>query len=69
MKDKLKFNKKPKYKSRSLYSFNRYLNTFEESNYILFVKYYYKLTANRLKYYRKPPFSKSRRRSCNYGSN
>ena len=38
MEDKLKFNKKPKYKSNCLYSFNRYLNTFEESNYILFVK-------------------------------
>ena len=64
MEDKLKFNKKPKYKSRCLYSFNRYLNTFEESNYILFVRSYYNLTANRLKYYRKKPFNNGRRRSC-----
>lgn len=63
MEDKLEFNKKPKYKSNCLYRFNRYLNTFEESNYILFVKSYYKLTANRLKYYRKTPFS-NRKRSC-----
>ena len=64
MEDKLKFNKKPKYKSNCLYSFNRYLNTFEESNYILFVKHYYNLGASAVKHYRKLPFSNNRRRSC-----
>ena len=64
MEDKLKFNKKPKYKSRCLYNFRTYLNAFEESNYMLFVKNYYKLEAKNVKHYRKLPFSRSRRRSC-----
>ena len=64
MKTNLTFNKKPKYKSRSLYRFNTYLNAFEKSNYILFVKNYYKLEAKNVKHYRKLPFSRSRRRSC-----
>ena len=55
MKTKLKFNKKPKYKSKSLYNFNRYLNTFEKGNYKLFVKSYYKLSPDRVKYWRKDP--------------
>lgn len=55
MKTKLTFNRKPKYKSKSLYNFNRYLNTLEKGNYKLFVKSYYKLPANKVKYWRKDP--------------
>ena len=32
--DKLRFNKKPKHKSKCLYDFNRYLNNFEKGNYM-----------------------------------
>ena len=38
LKDKLRFNNKPKYENRSLYTFNNYLTSFEGFNYILFVK-------------------------------
>ena len=55
MKTKLKFNQKPRYKSKALYDFNRYLNTFEKGNYKLFVKYYYKLKPDRVKYWRIDP--------------
>lgn len=55
MKTKLIFNKKPKPKSNCLYNFNRYLTTFEKGNYKLFVKSYYKLPANKVKYWRKDP--------------
>ena len=64
MKDKLKFNRQPKYKSKSLYNFNRYLNSFAKGNYILFVKSYYKLKPSAVKYYKNVPFTKSRRKSC-----
>ena len=64
VKDKFMFNREPKYKSRSLYRFNSYLNSFEESNYMLFVKHYYKLSASAVKFYRKQPFNNGRRRSC-----
>lgn len=55
MKTKLTFNQKPRYESKSLYHFNNYLNTFEKGNYKLFVISYYKLTANKVKYWRKDP--------------
>ena len=55
MKTKLTFNQKPRYESKSLYNFNSYLNTFEKGNYKLFVKSYYKLPANKVKYWRKDP--------------
>lgn len=55
MKTKLTFNKKTKPKSNCLYNFNRYLTTFEKGNYKLFVKSYYKLPANKVKYWRKDP--------------
>ena len=58
--DKLRFNKKPKHKSKCLYDFNRYLNTFEKGNYMLFVKSYYKLDASKVKFYRHLPFTKSK---------
>jgi len=64
MKTNLTFNKHPKYKSKCLYNFNRYLNTFEKSSYVLFVRSYYKLKPSAVKYYKKLPFSKGRRRSC-----
>lgn len=56
MKDKLRFNKKPKPLSNCLYSFNRYNNVFERGNYKLFVQSYYKLTPERVKYWRVDPF-------------
>ena len=56
MKDKLKFNKKPRFKSNCLYRFNRYLTSMEKGNYKLFVQSYYKLTPDRVKYWRKNPF-------------
>lgn len=55
MKDKLNFNRKPKHQSKSLYPFNRCLNTFEKGNYKLFVKSYYKLKPNEVKYWRQDP--------------
>ena len=55
MKTKLNFNKKPKPKSNCLYRFNRYLTSFEKGNYKLFVKSYYKLTPDRVKYWRIDP--------------
>ena len=51
MKDKLKFNRRRKFKSNSLYRFNRYIDTFERSSRVLFNKSYYKLESNRVKYY------------------
>ena len=56
MKTKLKFNQKPRNQSKSLYNFNRYLNVFERGNYKLFVQSYYKLTPDRVKYWRVNPF-------------
>ena len=55
MKTKLTFNRKPQHKSKCLYNFNRYLNTFEKGNYKLFVKHYYNLSPGRVKYWRKDP--------------
>ena len=55
MKSKLNFNKIPQYKSKSLYRFNRYINTFERGNYKLFIKSYYKLKPSQVKYWRQDP--------------
>ena len=45
-----------KSKIKSQYDFNRYPNTFEKSNYKLFVKSYYQLKPNEVKYWRPNPF-------------
>lgn len=55
MKNKLLFNNKPRYLSKSLYPFKSYLNVFEKANYKLFVKSYYKLKPGKVKYYRNDP--------------
>lgn len=55
MKTELNFNKKPKPKSNCLYSFPNWLDALEKGNYKLFVKYYYKLTPGRVKYWRIDP--------------
>ena len=55
VKNNLTFNHKPKHKSKSLYYFNRYLTSFEKGNYKLFVKNYYKLKPNQVKYWRIDP--------------
>lgn len=39
------------------YNFKSYLEVFEESNYILFVKSYYKLKPSAVKYYRRNLFT------------
>ena len=55
MKTKFTFNRKPKHQSKALYSFNRYLNVFEKSNYQLFVQSYYLLKSSHRKYWRDNP--------------
>lgn len=57
MKNRLEFNRRRRFKSKSLYSFNRYLNTFEKSSRVLFNISYYKLKPNEVKFERINPFS------------
>lgn len=57
MKNKLEFNRRRRYKSKSLYRFNNYLTTFERSSRVLFNICYYKLKPNKVKYYRLNPFA------------
>jgi len=64
VKTKLTFNKKPKYKSKSLYHFKKYFETFEGSSTdVLFIKTYLSTGTSNFKYYRRLPFSRNRR-SC-----
>ena len=57
MKNKLEFNRRRRFKSKSVYNFNRYLNTFEKSSRVLFVKSYYKLKPGEVKFERRNMFS------------
>lgn len=65
VKTKLTFNKNPKYKSKSLYKFKNYVEAFEGSSTDkLFIKNYLSTKTSNFKYYKRLPFSKSRKRSC-----
>lgn len=65
MKNKLEFNRRRRFKSKSLYRFNNYLNTFERSSRILFIKSYYNLKANELKFNRLNIFSNKSKSKLN----